>query len=155
MTRFARVASAFLAASSHVGPAPGFAADKRQAGANNAPGEASKNCEIYLHDGIEALSEHRLDDAERWLKQAHAEAEKVGWPQVDWRMPLGGLGALAVLQKKYAEAESLLVRSLAIKEKALGPDDEAVALALHNLAGTRLAFMKKYAEAETDRVRAR
>ena len=48
---------------------------------------------------------------------------------------------------KYAEAESLLQRSLAIREKTLGKDDRDVARSLSNLAGVYQA-QGRYAEAE-------
>jgi tetratricopeptide (TPR) repeat protein len=57
------------------------------------------------------------------------------------------LGSLYQTQGRYAEAEPLYQRSLAIREKAFGTDHVAVALSLHNLA----AFYDeqgRYAEAE-------
>lgn len=44
------------------------------------------------------------------------------------------LRILPAIQGKYEEAEPLYERSLAIREKALGPDHPAVATALNNRA---------------------
>ena len=60
---------------------------------------------------------------------------------------LGNLAELYYYQGKYAEAEPLYKRALAIKEKALGPDHPSVATGLNTLA---LLYYNqgKYAEAE-------
>ncbi len=47
---------------------------------------------------------------------------------------MNDLARLYWQQGRYAEAEPLYKRSLAIQEKALGPDDPAVAMDLNNLA---------------------
>ncbi len=49
-------------------------------------------------------------------------------------MALNNLAGLYDDQGRYAEAEPLYKRSLAIREKALGPDHPDVATALNNLA---------------------
>jgi len=62
-------------------------------------------------------------------------------------LALNNLAELYLAQRKYADAEPLFQRSLAIKENALGPDNPAVAAALTSLA--ELYFEQgKYAEAE-------
>ncbi|MCV4933336.1 tetratricopeptide repeat protein, partial [Escherichia coli] len=48
---------------------------------------------------------------------------------------LNNLAGLYDAQGQYALAEPLYKRSLAIKEKALGPDHPDVATSLNNLAG--------------------
>ena len=50
------------------------------------------------------------------------------------RLALNNLAVLYDNQGRYAEAEPLYKRSLAIREKALGPDHPDVATALNNLA---------------------
>ncbi len=50
-------------------------------------------------------------------------------------------------QGKYAEAKPLYLRSLAIREKALGPEHPDVAESLNNLAGL-YDNQGRYAEAE-------
>ena len=48
---------------------------------------------------------------------------------------LNGLGEFYRAQGKYASAEPLLKRALAISEKALGPDHPHLATSLENYAG--------------------
>ena len=57
------------------------------------------------------------------------------------------MAALYRAQGRYAEAEPLYRRSLAIEEKALGPDHPDLAISLHNIAGLYRA-QGRYAEAE-------
>jgi tetratricopeptide (TPR) repeat protein len=47
---------------------------------------------------------------------------------------LANFGSLYSVQGRYREAEPLFKRSLAIREKALGPDHPNVATSLENLA---------------------
>ena len=63
------------------------------------------------------------------------------------------LGLLYMAQGKYVEAEPLLKRSLAIREKALGPEHPDVAQALENY-GDLLRKMDRDAEAEKMEARA-
>jgi len=60
---------------------------------------------------------------------------------------LNNLALLYVAQGKYAAAEPLYQRSLAIMEKALGPEHPNVATSLNNLAEL-FRGQAKYAEAE-------
>ena len=60
---------------------------------------------------------------------------------------LNNLAMLYQAQGRYADAEPLLKRSLAIREKALGPDHPDVAVSLHNLAELYRA-QGRYADAE-------
>jgi tetratricopeptide (TPR) repeat protein len=74
------------------------------------------------------------------IAESHLPAELIA-------TSLNNLAELYRVQAKYAEAEPLFKRSLAIKEKAFGPDHPQVALGLNNLA---LLYdnQGKYAEAE-------
>ena len=56
-----------------------------------------------------------------------------------YQASLAGLGNLSRVQGKYAEAEPLLDRALAIAEGLLGPDDPGVASALNNRGVMRIA----------------
>ena len=47
---------------------------------------------------------------------------------------LNNLGELYRTEERFAEAEPLLKRSIAIREKTVGPDDPDIVLALSNLA---------------------
>ena len=62
------------------------------------------------------------------------------------RLSLNNLAGLYQAQGRYAEAEPLYKRSLAINEKALGPDHPDVALSLNNLAELYRA-QSRYADA--------
>jgi esterase/lipase superfamily enzyme len=62
-------------------------------------------------------------------------------------LPLNNLGELYGQQRRYAEAEALIKRSLSIKEKAQGPDHPDVATPLNNLALLYYA-RGRYSEAE-------
>ena len=63
------------------------------------------------------------------------------------RPSLNNLADLYHTQGRYAEAEPLYQRALAIREQALGPDHPDVALSLNNLAALYRA-QGRYAEAE-------
>ena len=63
------------------------------------------------------------------------------------RQSLNNLAALYDDQGRYADAEPLYKRSLAIWEKALGPDHPDVATALNNLAAL-YDDQGRYADAE-------
>ncbi len=65
---------------------------------------------------------------------------------------LGGVAALYHAQGRYAEAEPLYQRSLAIWEKALGPEHPDVATSLENYA----ALLRETARAnEAEKLEAR
>ena len=49
-------------------------------------------------------------------------------------MVLNNLGDLYRAEERYAEAEPILKRSLAIREKIAGPNDPSIVMALSNLA---------------------
>ena len=63
------------------------------------------------------------------------------------RTSLNNLAALYRYQGRYADAEPLYKRSLAIREKALGPEHPDVAYSLNNLAAL-YELQGRYAEAE-------
>ena len=63
------------------------------------------------------------------------------------RQSLNNLAELYQAQGRYADAEPLYKRSLAIREKALGPDHPDVATSLNNLA-VLYQDQGRYADAE-------
>ena len=63
------------------------------------------------------------------------------------RQSLNNLAALYADQGRYADAEPLYKRALAIREKALGPDHPDVATSLNNLAEL-YRDQGRYADAE-------
>jgi tetratricopeptide (TPR) repeat protein len=67
---------------------------------------------------------------------------------------LNNLAALHKAQGQYAKAEPLYQRSLAIREKALGPEHPDVAQSLNNLAALYKA-QGQYAKAEAMKARAK
>ncbi len=85
--------------------------------------------------------------AEVLMLEVVAEAEKLGAQDPRLATPLANLGSFYAGRKRYAEAEPLLRRALAIREKALGPDHPDVARTLVSLVMCRLSNEPKEAEA--------
>ena len=71
----------------------------------------------------------------------------MGTDHPDTATSLNNLASLYQAQGKYAEAEPLFQRALAISEQQLGKDHPDTASSLNNLAGLYQA-QGKYAEAE-------
>jgi len=67
--------------------------------------------------------------------------------ETDVATSLGNLAGLYTSQGRYADAESLYRRTLAIREKTLGPDDPDVAASLNKLASV-YTDQGRYADAE-------
>lgn len=95
----------------------------------------------------EAFQEGRYAEAETLLTAALKEAESFETEDPRLVVTLNNLARLYDDQKKYAEAESLYRRILAIDEKTLGPDNPNMATTLYRLATLKQA-QGKYAEAE-------
>ena len=103
--------------------------------------------ETYNDAGMEAYKQGDYTKAEKLWVAALKEAEKFGTQDPRLATGLNNLGVLYKAQGKYSEAEPLCRRSLAIREKTLGPDHPDVATSLGNLAGLYRA-QGKYGEAE-------
>ena len=101
----------------------------------------------YMGTALRAYQERRFTEAEEQLKAALKEAEKFEPSDSRLAESLNALAGLYSAQGKYAEAEPLYKRSLAITEKALGPEYPDVATSLNNLA-LLYSAQGKYAEAE-------
>ena len=100
---------------------------------------------VWAERAVNALNEafpwskyENWGQCERLRSHGLAAAELV----TSWRFDsqaagdlLGKLGSYLDDRGLYEEAEPLYQRSLAIKEKALGPDHPSVAITLNNLAG--------------------
>ena len=97
-------------------------------------------CESELEAG-------RYTEAEKHCSTALTEAEDFGPADPRLATSLNYLAELYRAQGKYAEAEPLYQRALAIWEKALGPEHPIVATSLNNLA-LLYRDQGKYAEAE-------
>ena len=90
--------------------------------------------ETYMAAATKAYQQGNYPEAEKQLEAAVKEAEGFGPQDPRLAASLLGLGELYLHQRRYAEAESLLKRGLAIREKALGPEHPDVAGSLNNLA---------------------
>ena len=97
--------------------------------------------------GMKAHQEGRYAAAEQHLTAALKQAEKFGEQDARLATSLNNLAELYHAQGKYAGAEPLYHRSLAIREKALGPEHPDVATSL-NILGSLYHAQGKYAGAE-------
>ena len=97
--------------------------------------------------GLKALQQGRYADAEKLLVAAVEEAEGFGPQDLRLAATLDSLAGLYRAQGKYARAEPLFKRALAIYENALGPEHPIVATDLNNLAAL-YQTQGKYADAE-------
>ncbi|MCH8805465.1 MAG: tetratricopeptide repeat protein, partial [Planctomycetes bacterium] len=89
---------------------------------------------VYLDDGDKAYAAVRYAEAEKLYKLSVTEAENFGRTDPRLALSLNNLAMLYDTQGKYDQAEPLFKRSLAINEKALGPEHPDVAASLNNLA---------------------
>ena len=90
--------------------------------------------ESHLQAGMTAYQQGNYAKAEQKFSAALEKAKKFGPQDPRLATTLNNLAALYVTQGKYAEAESLYKRALAIWEKALGPEHPHVATSLENYA---------------------
>ena len=90
--------------------------------------------ETYSTSGIDAYQQGDYAEAEKQFGAALKEAEKFGPQDPRLATSLNNLAELYRAQGRYAEAEPLHKRALAIREKALGPEHPDVAQSLNNLA---------------------
>ncbi len=97
--------------------------------------------------GMEAYQQARYGEAKKWWFAALEEAENFGPDDQRLATSLNNLGLLYQTQGKYAQAEPLYKRSLAIWEKGLGSEHPQVAIGLNNLAALYQA-QGRYAQAE-------
>ena len=106
----------------------------------------STSWEMSNAAGMQAYQQARYAKAEEAWLGALKEAESFGAQDPRLATSLNNLAVLYASQGKYAEAEPLHQRALAIREKTLGPEHKDVATGLTNLA--RLyASQGEYAEA--------
>ena len=103
--------------------------------------------EAYKEAADESYQQGNYAEAEKQWLAALQEAENFGPEDPRLATSLNNLAVLYRAQAKYAEAEPLYQRALAIQEKVLGPEHPDVANSLNNLAFLYGA-QGKYAEAE-------
>ncbi len=90
--------------------------------------------QTYMQATSRAYAHGQYPAAEKWLLAALREAEKFGEQDPRLARTLNALGEVYRTQGKYAEAEPLYRRALAIWEKALGPEHPNVAQGLEKYA---------------------
>ena len=90
--------------------------------------------EKYMGAAATAYQQGDYAEAEKQFKIALKEAEQFGDQDPRLGMSLLALGSVYIYQGLYAQAEPLIKRSLAIGEKALGPEHLQVAASLNSLA---------------------
>jgi tetratricopeptide (TPR) repeat protein len=103
--------------------------------------------EQYVRAAKEAYRNRDYDGCEKLLHSALEEAEKGGPEDQRVAVTLHNLANLAAMRKRYAEAEQLDLRALALLEKTRGSEHFRVGVALLGLADL-YAVQAKYTEAE-------
>ena len=98
--------------------------------------------------GVGALRWHqdRLDESEAAYRRALAIDERPGGDSTEVGRDLMGLAVLQVQRKRFAQAETLMKRSIDVQTRHLGPDHVDLAPALNNL-GALYWMMGRYADA--------
>ena len=89
----------------------------------------------FMQDGTAAHGRGDYAAATKQFELALKEAEAFGAEDARLATSLNNLAELYAIQRRYADAEPLYKRSVAIREKALGADHPALAIGLNNLAG--------------------
>ncbi len=87
-----------------------------------------------MRAGTTTYQQGRYAEAERQWDAGLEQAFRFGREDPRLGTSLNNLAALHQAQRRYAEAEPLYQRSLAIREKALGLEHPDVALSLENYA---------------------
>lgn len=101
----------------------------------------------HMDAGQQAFQAGRYAEAEQSLLAALEEAEGFGPQDPRLMTSLNNLAGLYYAQGKYAQAEPLLKRALALHKERLGPEHVEVATALQNLA-LLYDVQNRYTEAE-------
>ena len=85
--------------------------------------------EQYMAAALEAYKQADFAEAERFYLAALKEAEHFGDEDTRLATSLNNLASVYLLQEKYDQAERLYKRTLAIWEKAFGPEHPSTATA--------------------------
>ena len=88
----------------------------------------------YSDAGLEAYSRGEYGEAERLLSAAVDEAERFGPENRLLPRVLVNLAGLYRTLGRYADAEAVYDRALAVAEASVGPDDPMLAMVLENYA---------------------
>jgi tetratricopeptide (TPR) repeat protein len=97
-----------------------------------APGQL---WQMYTDSGKAYLRMHQHKEAENMLASALQVAEQFGSEDPRLSVGLNNMARLRQAQKRYAEAEQLYNRALAIAESERGREHPDTAICLSNLAG--------------------
>lgn len=100
-----------------------------------------------IQAGRKAAAQGDQAEAARVFAMALQQAEKSGKEDERLGASLTGLGLAYIGQRKFTEAEPILQRAIAVKEKVLGPDHPDVARALIDL-GTLYRMRGEHGKAE-------
>ena len=103
--------------------------------------------ESSMQVGVEAYQQGNDDEAENQFLAALQIAKNFGLEDPRLATSLNNLASLYQAQRKYAQAELLFERALAIREKSLGPEHPDLATSLNNL-GSLYHNQEKYSEAK-------
>ena len=109
--------------------------------------QARSRWDEYLSNGAKAYEQRRYSEAEQWLQDALREAERFRPNDSRLATTLDDLAEVYRAQGKFAEAAPLYERSMAIREKAVGPEHSDLVGTLNGLADLYRA-QGKFAEAE-------
>ena len=90
--------------------------------------------EHYMAEGAKAYQDGQETNAEMFYLAALEDVQNAGPEDPRLAATLNTLAVLYHTQKKYAQAESLYQRALAIDEQVLGPLHPSTAIDLNNLA---------------------
>ncbi len=101
----------------------------------------------HMRAGMQAYQRGQYAEAAKLFEAALKETEEFGPEDPRLALSLNELALLYQAQGKYAQAEPLYKRALAVAEQALGPNHPQVATSLNNLA-LLYHHQGKYAEAE-------
>ena len=103
--------------------------------------------QMYTDSGKAYLRLHQYKESDSMLAAALQVAEQFGPQDLRLSVSLNNLARLRQAQKKYADAEQLYNRALAIAETERGHDHPDTGICLSNLAGL-LQVEEKLPEAE-------
>jgi tetratricopeptide (TPR) repeat protein len=106
-----------------------------------------ESVERLIQAGQTATAEARHAEAERLFRQAVEQSDKSGRADERLGASLTGLGLAYSAQRKFTDAEPVLRRAVAVKEKVLGPDSPDFARALLDL-GALYRLKDEHAKAE-------
>jgi tetratricopeptide (TPR) repeat protein len=103
--------------------------------------------QMYTDSGKAYFQMRQYQESENMLASALQVAEQFGPGDRRLTVSLNNLARLRQVQKRYADAEQLYNRALAMAETERGRNHPDTAICLSNLAGL-LQFEQKYPEAE-------